>query len=97
MGGVSVTFPDYLELVDWTGRAVRDDKRGAIPDGLPPVLNRLGIEPQAWLDTINHYDRRFFRAVGTMEKIKQFAERLGQRWLKGQSAGRCIDKQPLPT
>jgi hypothetical protein len=84
-------------LVDWTGRGVRDDKPGAIADGLPPILARLGIERQVWLDTIKHYEQRYFRAVGTMAKIKQFATRLGQCWLKGQSAGRCIYKQPLPT
>jgi len=82
--------------VDWTGRAVRDDKTGTISDSLPPILSRLGIEQPAWLDMINHYDQRFFRAVGTMEKLKQFASRLGQSWMKGQSAGRCVYKQPLP-
>jgi len=97
--GIVFSFPDYLELVDWTGRAVRDDKIGIIPDNLPPILSRLGIEQQGWLDTINHYEQRFFRAVGTMDKIRQFADRLGQCWLKGQSAGRCVYKQrqPLPT
>jgi len=35
-------FADYLELVDWTGRAVHPEKRGAIPEGLPPIpLNRF--------------------------------------------------------
>jgi len=95
--GIAFSFPDYLELVDWTGQAVRDDKTGAIPDNLPPVLARLGIEQQAWLDTVTHYEQRFFRAVGAMDKIKQFASRLGQCWLKGQSAGRCVFKPPVPT
>jgi len=27
-------FADYRELVDWTGRAVHPDKRGAIPEGV---------------------------------------------------------------
>ena len=96
--GIAFSFADYLELVDWTGRAVRDDKTGAIADSLPPILSRLGIEQHAWLDTISHYDRRFFRAVGTLEKLKQFANRLGQCWMKGQSAGRRAYKQihPLP-
>jgi hypothetical protein len=30
---------DYLTLVDWTGRAQRQDKRGAIPELLPPFLS----------------------------------------------------------
>ena len=32
---------DYLELVDWSGRAVIEGKRGSIPDNLPPILQRL--------------------------------------------------------
>jgi len=28
--GLPFHLADYLELVNWTGRAVRDDKRGAI-------------------------------------------------------------------
>jgi len=37
-------FLDYLALVDWTGSAVRKDKRGAIPEHLAPILLRLGID-----------------------------------------------------
>ncbi|EOG7609437.1 hypothetical protein [Vibrio cholerae] len=33
---------DYLALVDWTGRQIRDDKRDHIPNTLPPILARLG-------------------------------------------------------
>jgi hypothetical protein len=55
--GIAFSFPDYRELVDWTGRAVRDDKPGAIADGLPPILARLEIEKQVWLETIKHYER----------------------------------------
>jgi putative transposase len=34
----------YLKLVDWTGRAVRDDKRSAIPAESEPILDRLGFD-----------------------------------------------------
>jgi len=95
--GIAFSFSDYLELVDWTGRAIRDDKTGAISDNLPPILTRLGIEQQGWLDMINHYDQRFFRAVGAMDKLKQFANRLGQCWMKGQSVGKSVYKQLLST
>ena len=34
---------DYLELVDWTGRIVREDKRGYIQQTAPPILKRLNM------------------------------------------------------
>lgn len=40
---------DYLELVDSTGRALRDDKRGAISTHAAGVLDRLGIDEKTWL------------------------------------------------
>jgi len=95
--GIAFSYPDYLELVDWIGRAVGDDKTGVISDNLPPILTTLRIEQPAWFDMINYYDQRFFRTVGAMDKLKKFAHRLGQSWMKGQSAGRCVYKQPLPT
>ncbi len=39
--GLPFRLPDYLELVDWSGRIIREDKRGAIPDNLPALLQRL--------------------------------------------------------
>jgi hypothetical protein len=47
--GIPVAFRDYLELVDWTGRAIREDKRGHIDNNLPPILQRLNISPSQWL------------------------------------------------
>lgn len=46
---VAFTTEDYLELVDWTGRAIREDKRGAIPESIPPILDRLRIDPVHFL------------------------------------------------
>jgi putative transposase len=31
-------------LLDWTGRELHRDKRGAIPENLAPILDRLGID-----------------------------------------------------
>lgn len=48
-GGMMFSLQDYLELVDITGRILRDDKRGAIPLHLPPILERLGTDRKDWL------------------------------------------------
>jgi len=46
--GIYLAFRDYLELVDWTGRMIRHDKRGFIDNALPPILSRLQISPKQW-------------------------------------------------
>ena len=40
---------DYIELVDWTGRAIRDDKRGYIPQQTPPILETINLTDEQWL------------------------------------------------
>ena len=42
-GFLSISLSRYLQLLDWTGRQLRSDKRGAIPRHLAPILQRLGI------------------------------------------------------
>ena len=45
-GVVAMSLARYLELLDWVGRTIRSDKRGAIPEGLAPILSRIGITPK---------------------------------------------------
>jgi hypothetical protein len=47
--GILFSLEDYLQLVDTTGRMIRPNKRGAIPINLPPILERLSINRQQWL------------------------------------------------
>lgn len=46
--GILFDFADYLSLLDWSGRIMRNDKRGAIDSALPPILARLGITADRW-------------------------------------------------
>jgi len=48
--GLPFYLADYLDLVNWTGRAVREDKREAIAEDLQPILERIGITRAAWLE-----------------------------------------------
>ena len=75
--GLPFRLTDYLELVDWTGRIIREDKRGAIDGNLPPILERLNIEPQHWIYLTQNFESRFKVFVGAAYKLKQVCEDLG--------------------
>ncbi|WP_253705294.1 transposase, partial [Endozoicomonas ascidiicola] len=44
------TLACYFELVDWFGRIIHKGKRGKIEGDVPCVLDRLGIDPEEWLN-----------------------------------------------
>ncbi|MEV3836376.1 alpha-amylase family glycosyl hydrolase [Aeromonas allosaccharophila] len=72
-------FTDYLMLVDWTGRAIRPDKRGHIPARLGPILERLGLDGVRWLKQVTLFRRQGIRVVGDRDQCQQFARHCGQR------------------
>lgn len=57
--GILFTLTDYLELVDITGRLLHPDKRGCIPQHLPPILQRLGLALDEWLTEATEFEARF--------------------------------------
>ena len=69
--GLPFRLTDYLELVDWTGRSLRDDKRGAIADSLPPILERLNMDAKHWLYLANHFESPFKGLVGSAYKDRK--------------------------
>ena len=80
---VPMRYEDYLQLVDGTGRALRAGKRGAIPETMAPILERLGMEPIDWVREMKYYGRWYYRAVGSLHSLQSYCEHLGQKWLKG--------------
>lgn len=74
---------EYLQLVDWTGRAVRPNKRGHIDAGLPPLLTRLNIDSSAWVSAMQPKGQVFCRALGTLSHLRLHAAALGQSWVRG--------------
>jgi len=82
-GFLPVSLDDYLALLDWTGRQIRADKRGAIPADLRPILERLAINADTWLDTVSCFGRWFHRAVGRLSSMAARANRSGRFWFQG--------------
>ncbi len=54
--GILFSFTDYLDLVDWTGRVIALNKRGAIPSHLPNILQRLSIHRKTWLSSATRFE-----------------------------------------
>jgi hypothetical protein len=77
--GLPFRLSDYLELVDWTGRQLRDDKRGTIAETLPPILERLQVDPKVWLHIATHFESRFKGLVGTVYRLQAACKQLGYR------------------
>ena len=75
--GIIFNLIDYIELVDWTGRVIRDDKRGAIPASALPILERLEISPKHWVDLATNFESRFKGIAGTADSIKRLCANFG--------------------
>ena len=43
-----IDLKEYIELVDWTGRIARRDKRGHIPENTPRALSALLLTERRW-------------------------------------------------
>jgi hypothetical protein len=88
-GILQMTAAEYFDLVDKSGRMTRSDKRGSIEADLAPILLRIGVNPDAWPDTVSHFGSKFRLAAGMVSNLRQFAHRLGRRWLQGTTAARA--------
>ena len=75
--GLPFKLDDYIELVDWSGRIIREDKRGFIPNNLPPILERLKMEPKYFLFSSQHFESKFKGIVGTYFAMKNLCAHFG--------------------
>ena len=68
-----------IQLVDATGRSMRANKKGYIDDSLAPNLNRLGFNELTWLDELNQFKTKGKKAIGTIEKLKQYVKNIKRK------------------
>jgi len=72
--GLPFELKDYIELVELTGRCIREDKRGYIDSNLPPILTRLNISAENWLTLATQFRKIFHGAVGNPEALTEFCQ-----------------------
>jgi len=81
---------DYMRLVDFTGRALKLDKPGSIPLDLAPILERMQLDGENWVETVRRYGGLYYRVAGRVDKLVEAARRAGQRWFRGHASSRRV-------
>ncbi|MCL1091574.1 transposase [Shewanella profunda] len=77
--GIAFELKDYLELVEDTGRVIRNDKRGAISENSTKLLTRLNISHDNWLKLTTEFGKLFHGPVGTLQELTDYCEHLEKR------------------
>ena len=72
--GLPFKLTDYLELIDLTGRVIRSDKRGALDISLAPILQRINLTSEQWLEVTTGFEKHFTTAVGSEKLLAEYCE-----------------------
>ena len=54
----------------WTGPQIRENKRGAISENEPSIMDRLGIDAENWLYIAQNFESEFKGIVGAVDEVK---------------------------
>jgi hypothetical protein len=86
-GFLNMRWREYLELLSWTARQRVKGFTEAVPEGLQPVLSRLGIDASMWRDLVWDFKKYFGKSscAGSPRSMSADAERHGKRWHRGQA------------
>ena len=72
--GIPFDLKEYIELVDITGKCLREDKASYISQNLPNILTRLNISEDNWLTITQQFTKVFRGAVGHEHVLQNFSE-----------------------
>jgi hypothetical protein len=67
------------QKLDWTGRAILENKRGFTSSKQPPMLERLQIDPKNWLYMTQKFESQFRGLVGAVNALKATCEKFNYR------------------
>ena len=89
-GLLSISLEEYLEVLDLTGREIKEGKKGYVPTELKPILKRLEINEEKWIKTIKNYGSLFYNVSGKVESITKAITLSKRKWLKGISVSKQV-------
>ncbi len=78
---IPMKFCDYLDLLNWTGRALKSIDRQEILGEAPPILGQMGFLSGEWVSLVEPKNNWRRKALGSVEKVRMYCESIGQKWL----------------
>ncbi|WP_102797436.1 transposase [Bowmanella denitrificans] len=88
--GIAFNLKDYCELVDTTGRCIREDKAGHIDNHQSPILERLGLNSEQWLTLTQQFEQHFHGPVGSEHMLNQFKAHTHHQRIHGIKQARAL-------
>ncbi len=82
-GFLSMNQKEYLLMLDYVGREIRENKKGRIPKELESILVRLKINTKNWVDNLGMINKNFSRFIANKENMILEANKIGQKWFRG--------------
>lgn len=80
---IPCSFEEYRQLVEWTGRQIREDKSGYIPQDVDSLFTLFSIEKKEWLPAVTSFEKQFSWVVGAGERLQRIALKKKLRWVRG--------------
>lgn len=93
-GQLSLTQKEYINLVDQAARITRAGKRGKVDETLAPILQRLGLNPDFFIENVlakgNSLSTMFTHVLGDLEQVRGFAKSISQKFVHGTSSALLV-------
>lgn len=87
---IPYAWGEYLELVETLGRCLHPNKRGIIPEATPRLLERLGVDTEAFIEHGTRFLKEFGHAVGKLAALIELASRRQAKFLRGMRAAQSV-------
>jgi REP element-mobilizing transposase RayT len=91
--GIAFQLKDYCELVDTTGRCIRDETAGYIDNSHSPILERLGLDSAQWLTLTTEFEKHFCYAAGAEQMMNAFKRHTHHQRLRGMGKAKVLLKR----
>jgi hypothetical protein len=88
--GIAYSLTDYCELVDCTGRCIREDKAGYREQHHNLILASLGLDSEQWLTLTTEFEKHFSTAVSSEHMLQQFKHHTGHQLVRGMAKVRVL-------